>query len=109
MYTETQQSIRNSLWNFMGSILNASMFEENSKKKENVTALISEELCKFSKTEDEKIDMQAAKPILKSAIWVLEARRLELSSIPLKTDAINKTVDELDTLIASLKAYVDRI
>ena len=53
--------------------------------------------------------MQAAKPILKSAIWVLEARRLELNSIPLKTDAINKTVDELDTLIASLKAYVDRI
>ena len=109
MYTETQQSIRNSLWNFMGSILNASMFEENSKKKENVTALISEELCKFYKTENEKIDMQADKTILKSAIQVLKDRRLELNSIPLKTDAINKTVDELDTLIASLKAYVDRI
>ena len=53
--------------------------------------------------------MQAAKPILKSAIWVLEARKIELNSIPFETDAVNKTVDELNTLIASLKAYVDRI
>lgn len=109
MYTETQQSIRNSLWNFMGSIMTASMFDDESKKKENVTALISEELCKFTKCEENKIDMQAAKPILKSAIWVLEARKIELNSIPFETNAVNKTVDELDTLIASLKAYVDRI
>ena len=48
MYTETQDALRNSLWNFFGSILNASILEE-SRTKENVTALVSEELCKFCK------------------------------------------------------------
>lgn len=108
MYTETQQSIRNSLWNFMGSIMNASMYE-NEKKKESVTALFSEELCKFCKADDEKVDMNTAKPILKSAIWILEARKIELYNLPIKSDAIDKTIKELETLIASLNAYVDRI
>lgn len=109
MYTETQQAIRNSLWNFMGSLIDASMFEDNAKKKENVTALFSEELCKFVKTEDDKIDIQAAKPILKSALWILEARKLEFNNLPIKTPAIDNAIKELDSLIASLTAYVDKI
>lgn len=109
MYTETQQAIRNSLWNFMGSLMDASMFEDNAKKKENVSALISEELCKFTQIEDNKIDIQVAKPILKSAIWILEARRLEFNNLPIKTPAIDNAIKELDSLITSLTAYVDKI
>lgn len=107
MYTETQQVIRNSLWNFMGSIMNASISEEN--KKENVTALISEELCKFCKTGEDTIDMKAAKPMLKAVVWILKARKLELYNLPITSEAIDNTIKELETLETSLGAYVDRI
>lgn len=108
MYTETQQSIRNSMWNFMGSLLSTSSFEDNSKKKENVVALISEELCKFIKSDDEVLDINAAKPILKAAIWILQARRLELKNLNVGNNAINSGIKEIDMLIASLSAYIDK-
>lgn len=108
MYTDTQEAIRVSLWNFMGSLLDASMHEEN-KKKESVTALMSEELCKFCRDKDNKINMKAAKPVLKSAVWILEARKLEISSLPVKSEAIDSTVKDLDDLIASLNNYIDKI
>lgn len=115
MYTETQEALRNSLWNFMGSILSASMYEEN-KRKENVTALMCEEMCKFCKKEDEvTIDMQACKPILKAAIWVLEARKLEMqkSKDNLDVDALispmDKAIDDLSNLINALQSYIDKL
>lgn len=107
MYTDTQQAIRNSLWNFMGSIMDAAYNEE--RKKENVTALVSEELCKFCKTEDDKVDMKASKPILKSAQWILKARLFELKKLPVASEAIDETIKELDNLITLLDGYVDRI
>ena len=106
MHTDTQEAIRVSLWNFMGSLLDASI-EVN--KKESVTALISEELCKFCRNENNELDMKAAKPILKSAAWVLEARKMEISSIPVKSEAIDSTVKNLDDLIASLNNYIDKL
>jgi hypothetical protein len=108
MYTDTQQAIRNSLWNFMGSLLTASMYEDK-RNKESVTAVFSEELCKFCKDENDKIDILAAKPILKSSIWVLQNRKAEIESLPVKSEAINKTIEELDNLIASLDMYVNKI
>lgn len=115
MYTETQEALRNSLWNFMGSILSASVYEEK-KRKENVTALMCEELCKFCKKEDEvSIDMQASKPILKAAIWVLEARKLEMqkSRNELDVDAMitpmDKAIDELSNLINTLNQYIEKL
>lgn len=115
MYTETQEALRNSLWNFMGSILTASIYEEK-KKKENVTALMCEELCKFCKKEDEtSIDMQASKPILKAAIWVLEARKLEMekSKSNLDIDAMitpmDKAIEELSNLINALNKYIEKL
>lgn len=108
MYTDTQQAIRNSLWNFMGSLLTASMYEDK-RNKESVTAVFSEELCKFCKDENDKIDILAAKPILKSSIWILQNRKAEIESLPVKTEAINKTIEELDNLIASLDMYVNKI
>lgn len=90
-----------------------STYDDVSKKKENVTALMSEELCKFCKTDAGMVDIKAAKPILKSAIWILEARKLEIkkanNNSPLTLQAIDETIKELETLIASLQAYIDRI
>lgn len=115
MYTETQEALRNSLWNFMGSILSASIYEEK-KKKENVTALICEELCKFCKKEDEvSVDMQACKPILKAAVWVLEARKLEMekSKNALDVDAMitsmDRAINDLSDLINTLNKYIEKL
>lgn len=92
----------------MGSLLTASMYEDK-RNKESVTAVFSEELCKFCKDENDKIDILAAKPILKSSIWVLQNRKAEIESLPVKSEAINKTIEELDNLIASLDMYVNKI
>lgn len=114
MYTETQQALRNSLWNFMGAMLTASVHEEN-RKKENVTALISEELCKFCKIEEEnKIDMKAAKPILKAAAWVLECKEKELLKLyeeapDVAKEAINNNIDKINYLYKELNDYIDKI
>lgn len=111
MYTQLQQTIRNSLWNFMGSIMDASCNED--VKKENVTALISEEMCKFCRIEDEnkesKIDMKTARPILEAAIWILSARKLELQNLSVTSKSIDYTIKELDSIIKSLEMYVKRI
>ena len=84
MYTETQDALRNSLWNFFGSILNASILEE-SRTKENVTALVSEELCKFCKNEDET-------SVDKVAI-----------------SAIDKNIADVTNLKTALQAFIDKI
>lgn len=114
MYTDTQQALRNSLWNFMGSILNASMLEE-AQAKESVTALMSEEMCKFVKDEDEtSIDMVAAKPILKAASWVLQAKITELNKTLAEApevvhDTILKNIDDVQRIKAELDVFIDKI
>lgn len=114
MYTETQDALRNSLWNFFGSILNASILEE-SRTKENVTALVSEELCKFCKNEDEtSIDMVAAKPILKAAIWILDAKIVELTNVldtapEVAHPAIIKNITDVQCLSDDLTDFIDKL
>ena len=114
MYTETQEALRNSLWNFMGSILTASIHEQN-KAKESVTALMSEELCKFVKNEDEtSIDMVAAKPILKAAIWILDAKIVELTNVldaapEVAHPAIIKNITDVQRLSDDLTDFIDKL
>lgn len=114
MYTETQDALRNSLWNFFGSILNASILEE-SRTKENVAALVSEELCKFCKNEDEtSIDMVAAKPILKAAIWILDAKIIELTNVldaapEVAHPAIIKNITDVQRLSDDLTDFIDKL
>lgn len=97
MYTNTQQTIRNTLWNFMCSIMDASAFD-NGKKQQTVTAIMSEEMCKFCKNEDEKtVNIETAKPILKAAKWILESKYAETKD------------KELLHLIASFDSYINKI
>ena len=104
MYTDTQQAIRNTLWNFMGSIMDASGYD-NENKKQTVTALMSEELCRFCKNDDEKtIDINTAKPILKAAKWVLESKLMEA-----KFSSDTNSIKELSLLIASFDSYINKL
>lgn len=114
MYTDTQNTIRNTLWNFIGALYTNSAYDDNKKKKENVTALITEELCKFCKEDENKIDLNAAKPIFKSSIWLLKAKKTELlkdidEHNIVTTDAISSSIKELDMLIEALETYIARI
>ena len=116
MYTDAQETIRNSLWNFMGNLLTASAFTE-TKAKESVTALMSEELCKFCKNEDETtVDMVASKPLLKSAVWILEARLNEVKAERSKLDEgtpayeyLTKGIEDMSNLIASLNSFISNL
>lgn len=114
MYTDTQQALRNSLWNFMGSILTASALEE-AQAKESVMALMSEEMCKFVKNENEtSIDMVAAKPILKAAIWILDSKIIELNNIldtapEVAHSAIIKNITDVQHLSDDLTDFISRI
>ena len=104
MYTDTQQAIRNTLWNFMGSIMDASGYD-NENNKQTVTALMSEELCRFCKNDDEKtIDINTAKPILKAAKWVLESKLMEA-----KFSNDTNSIKELSLLIASFDSYINKL
>lgn len=116
MYTDTQQALRNSLWNFMGSLLANSAFE-NDKAKESVTALVSEELCKFCKNEDEvTVNMGACKPILKSTSWILQARIQEMKTERDKLEQnspayeyLNQGVEDLTALYDSLENFISKL
>ena len=104
MYTDTQQAIRNTLWNFMGSIMDASGYD-NEHKKQTVTGLMSEARCRFCKNDDEKtIDINTAKPILKAAKWVLESKLMEA-----KFSNDTNSIKELSLLIASFDSYINKL
>ena len=76
-YTQEQEAIRQAIANFLGALLMNSMFTE-SEAKENVIAIFCEELTKY--VSDGGLDIQAAKPLLKSTLWVLEKRKEELNT-----------------------------
>ena len=63
-YTNEQQAIRQSFANYLGALLSASAFEGDTQK-ENVIALLCEELCKYvCDNEDNKVMCQSYVPSL---------------------------------------------
>ena len=92
----------------MGSLIVA-YGGEADKAKESVIAILCEEMAKFCKTEEDTLDMKAAKPTLRLTEWVLKKRLEDISNLKLKSKAIESTKKEIEDLIASLDIYISRI
>lgn len=106
-YTQEQEAIRQAIANFLGALLMNSMFTE-TEAKENVIAIFCEELTKY--VSDGGLDIQAAKPMLKSTLWILEKRREELNmsykELGLSDNPVNS---DLDQLIELLNNYINKL
>lgn len=106
-YTQEQEAIRQAIANFLGALLMNSMFKE-SEAKENVIAIFCEELVKY--VSDGGLDIQAAKPLLKSTLWILEKRREELNTSFNELGLSNIPVNsDLDQLIELLNNYINKL
>lgn len=110
MYTDQQEALRAALWNFIGAILNSSAYEGDDGKQ-TVVALISEELVKLCKDEDDKINMKIAKPILKSTEWLLRERANDITklSVELEDNSLDKYAEEISQLCTSIKDYTNKL
>ena len=106
-YTQEQEAIRQAIANFLGALLMNSMFTK-TEAKENVIAIFCEELVKY--ISDDGLDIQAAKPLLKSTLWILQKRKEELniSFNELGLDNIPVNSD-LDQLIELLNNYINKL
>lgn len=102
-YTQEQETLRNAFWNFLGGLIASSPHQDQDKVKENVTALVLEEICKISKNEDETLNIQAAKPILKAAEWVVSKRIEEVNLIGFEA------TEDVTQLKELLSKYVNKI
>lgn len=113
MYSEMQQQLRMSLAQFFGAILTNSHYEDSEYKKQSLVALAIEELLKVCKTEENQIDMIAAKPILKGTHYLLEQRKNDIISnlkeTSLSDKDINKAVEDLHSVILNLNQYIETI
>ena len=112
-YTQNQEALRNALWNFIGQLAESSAYS-GDMAKQSVIALMSEEMAKLCKNEDDTINMTVAKPILKNASWLINQRAnnivvasLELDEAQAKT--LNSTADDIQRISKQLNDYIDKI
>lgn len=118
-YTNEQEAIRQSFANFLGALLSNSIYE-NDEAKENVIALLCEELVKYAQ-EGNTINLNVSKPILKATLWILQKRKQEiimyLNDSDLCSDLCQNTdttftsqyTKDIDNLIDLLDGYIDKI
>lgn len=110
-YTNEQEAIRQSFANYLGALIGASIFEGQTQK-ENVIALLSEELTKYTCNEDNTINISIAKPILKSSLWILNKYKEDML-IKANQASININNSEpfinLNELINKLDIYIKNI
>lgn len=118
-YTNEQEAIRQTFANFLGALLSNSVYE-NEEAKENVIALLCEELVKYVQ-EGNTINLNASKPIFKAALWILQKRKQELimylndsdlcSDLYQNTDTTftSQYTKDIDNLINLLDGYIDKI
>lgn len=116
-YTNEQEAIRQSFANYLGALISASAFDNNLLQKENVIALLSEELTKYACNEDNTVNIKASKPILEASLWILkkykqdvvfEAKQASLNienSEPLKE--LNELINKLNSYILKIKGKGD--
>ena len=110
-YTNEQEAIRQSFANYLGALINASAFE-NNLQKENVIALLSEELTKYSCNEDNTVNIKAARPILEASLWILKKYKQDII-LEAKQASLNiensEPLKELNELINILNSYILKI
>ena len=109
-YTSEQESLRAAITNFIGIAASSSMYEGKDAVR-NVIALFLEELIQYIET-DEGINMNAAKPVFRANVYVLEQRKKDIINGYHKNfdseppDSLTKEIDEL---IKSLNDYINKI
>ena len=108
-YTNEQQAIRQSFANYLGALLSASAFEGDTQK-ENVIALLCEELCKYiCDNEDNKVNMKCANPIFQACLYLLKRYKQDIidDANKIELDIENsKPILELNELINILDNYI---
>lgn len=109
-YTSEQETLRAAITNFIGVAASSSMYEGKDAVR-NVIALFLEELIKYIET-DEGINMNAAKPIFRANMYILDQRKKDIQESYRKSfdnEPPESLTQELDTLIQSLSDYIDKI
>lgn len=113
MYTQEQEQIRMSLYQFFGSILVNSNLQESEMRKQSLIALTLEELVKFCKKEDNTVDIVVAKPILKATEYLLKNRKEDITKS--MTDAgfeqrvVENATEDINDIIIDLNKYIENI
>lgn len=109
-YTNQQEAIRQSFANYLGALVGASIFE-GQIQKENVIALLCEELCKYI-CDDNTLDIKTAKPILDASLYILKKYLSEMISMANQAN-INiydsKQYKELNDLIKTYEDYILKV
>ena len=109
-YTNEQETLRAAITNFIGIAASSSMYEGKDAVR-NVVALFLEELIQYMET-DEGFNMNAAKPLFRANIYVLEQRKKDIVNSyrkSFKTEPPESLTKEIDELIQSLNDYIDKI
>ena len=109
-YTSEQETLRAAITNFIGIAASSSMYEGKDAVR-NVVALFLEELIQYMET-DEGFNMNAAKPLFRANMYILEQRKKDITNSYKKsfdTEPPESLTKEIDELIQSLNDYINKI
>lgn len=108
-YTNEQEAIRQSFANYLGALTSASAFE-GQIQKENVIALLCEELCKY--VCDDTLDIKSANPILNASLYILKRYLSEMINMANQANVNiygSEPYIELDKLIKIYENYILKV
>lgn len=108
-YTSKQEAIRQSFANYLGALISASAFE-GELQKENVIALLCEELCKYTcDNTDNKVDINCANPIFQATLYLLKRYKQDMindaKEIELNIED-SQPIIEINEIINMLDQYI---
>lgn len=108
-YTSKQEAIRQSFANYLGALISASAFE-GELQKENVIALLCEELCKYTcDNADNKVDINCANPIFQATLYLLKRYKQDMindaKEIELNIED-SQPIIEINEIINMLDQYI---
>lgn len=108
-YTNRQEAIRQSFANYLGALISASAFE-GELQKENVIALLCEELCKYTcDNVDNKVDINCANPIFQATLYLLKRYKQDMINDAKKIELNiedSQPIIEINELINILDKYI---